>query len=359
MRSSTLVACATLLFGPAAFAAPTTQPSAISPVETGTTATVDQGARPTKITHQKIVPTFDIQTNVQDTDTGTVAKANRKIIDQSNGPTSQRVSADGDSILILPLAESIGATHAWLSQAIQQDLLVDLSRTTRARIDAPRSPNHLHSMPQRRRRPGEAAGARHWWFTANIKSAETSFASAGRCLIVKTEKAAGNFSVTGEMNNLFPLEDSVINQLSCDLPPGWLTVSLPSRPIKTPQAGRGAVRPAIDCRAQVNNPPPQYYSYTSSGLRRSRVWPTPIITALLRTTGTACPIMARTSGSSAEMISTIIISDLTDGMAGTVATSNTKRFPMGSPMRALLPILAVRQAGSMAAAVVAVECMGK
>jgi multidrug efflux pump subunit AcrB len=48
----------------------------------GNVAAIDRGYSPTNISHWNIMPTFDVQANVQDTDLGSVANAIEKIIDQ-------------------------------------------------------------------------------------------------------------------------------------------------------------------------------------------------------------------------------------------------------------------------------------
>src|ERR1700743_1955122 len=87
MRCSTIVACASLLWGSTTFSAPTTQPS-----EAATAA-----------------------------------------------PATQPAPVEAGRVLILHFAESTGDHFPWLAQAIQQDLLAALGRATRAKVDAPAS----------------------------------------------------------------------------------------------------------------------------------------------------------------------------------------------------------------------------
>jgi TolB-like protein len=256
MRSATLLACATSFISAAAFAAPATQPSAPTEASAKTPAT-QPAVAPANIKHSTltITPGFTVEATGSDADLGPAAKAIHKLLDKSKA-TTQPAPAEVGTVLVLPFVESAGASYPWMSRAIQQDLLVDLSRTTRARIDAPAStgPAADLSAAVEAGRGANAALVVYGQYQVNGGNVRIT----GQIVDVKTEKAGGSFSATGSMNNLFPVEDSVESQVLRELPPGWAMVSFPAAPApggELPAAPEATVPPPV-------SPPPQYYSYT-------------------------------------------------------------------------------------------------
>ena len=54
-------------------------------------------------------------------------------------PTPTTAPAPTGSILVLPFAQTLGTNYPWLSRAFQQDLQVELSRSTHVKVDPTRS----------------------------------------------------------------------------------------------------------------------------------------------------------------------------------------------------------------------------
>lgn len=63
----------------------------------GNVASIERGYSSTNITHWNIVPTFDIQANVQDSDLGSVSDAIQKIIDKTQLPRGTTISMRGQT----------------------------------------------------------------------------------------------------------------------------------------------------------------------------------------------------------------------------------------------------------------------
>ena len=88
----------------------------------GNMATIDRGYSPTNITHQNIVPTFDVQASVQDTDLGSVARAIQRIIGEKPDKGPWMVAGaqvpDGTSITIRGQVESMQSSFKALAIGI-------------------------------------------------------------------------------------------------------------------------------------------------------------------------------------------------------------------------------------------------
>ena len=91
---------------------PVTTPTGTSEL-LGNMAKVERGYSPTNISHYNILPTFDIQANVQDTDLGSVAGRIQRIIDETT-PTLPR----GTSITIRGQVESMRSSFSALAVGI-------------------------------------------------------------------------------------------------------------------------------------------------------------------------------------------------------------------------------------------------
>ena len=210
MQYSKITWCSTLLIAGSVFAAPATQPATTQPADASLEAPVVQ-------------------------------------------------PAEDQTILILPFVESSGASHSWLGKAIQQDLLADLSRATRARVAAPatRPPATDAADALRAGRDANVSLVVYGQYQIVGNQARIT----GQILDVKTEKPGGTFAATGSATNLFPLEDSISGQLLRALPPGWLSVSLPP----AYQSAQGNAEPysvPVIPPQQATAPLPQYYSFT-------------------------------------------------------------------------------------------------
>jgi multidrug efflux pump subunit AcrB len=93
---------------------PITTPSGITELM-GNVASVDRGYSSTNITHYNIMPTFDIQANVQDTDLGSVAAGIDKIIEAEKGKPG---FPSGTSIVVRGQVESMNSSFKALAIGI-------------------------------------------------------------------------------------------------------------------------------------------------------------------------------------------------------------------------------------------------
>lgn len=178
--------------------------------------------------------------------------------------TSATPSAADARVLVLPFTPAAGTNFAWVGRAVQQDLVADLSRSTRTAVDAPANvqpaADAAGAVAQ-----GRQAGASIVVF-GQFQSAGPSMRLTGQVLDVTTGRPVGGLTATGPADDLFPLEDQVAWQVLHALPAGWVTTPLPPQP-----AAGGA--PASDTLATpaplpgdgVSADAPgssEYYSYT-------------------------------------------------------------------------------------------------
>jgi multidrug efflux pump subunit AcrB len=90
----------------------------------GSMASINRGFSPTNISHNQILPTYNIQANVQDTDLGSVAAAIRKMIEpklQADGKTrlvAGQILPDGTNISIRGQVESMSSSFKALAIGI-------------------------------------------------------------------------------------------------------------------------------------------------------------------------------------------------------------------------------------------------
>src|SRR6185437_2165627 len=171
-------------------------------------------------------------------------------------PQGQVAPAEGGSVLVLPFAEINSSANPWVGRAIQQDLVVDLVRTTRARIQAPGSTSPVADADAAIA-AGRQAGASHVVY-GQLQSSGGQMRATGQILDVATAKPVGGFNATAPSNDLFPLEDSVTTQVLRALPVAWVTVPLPP-PAGSAQQG-SAPAPVPPPASPVSTQ--EYYSYT-------------------------------------------------------------------------------------------------
>lgn len=194
--------------------------------------------------------------------------------DVSQTPAAPAI-APGARLLILPLSETVHAGYPWVSRAVQQDLLADLSQATRTRVDAPSSAVPASDPIEALKQARSSQAALVVYGQYQVVNRLMRF--TGQVLDVQTGKALGGFSATGAVDNLFPLEDRVASQVLHALPTNLLTFVPPAQAgsqnneeIKIPpapgsfaaqQAGAQAEAP-VEQGGYVSVPEPQYQSYT-------------------------------------------------------------------------------------------------
>jgi multidrug efflux pump subunit AcrB len=88
-------------------------PGATAPQTLGNLATMKRDATPVNITHYNVMPTFDVQANVQGTDLGSVSDAVEKIVDDGRKELPR-----GSRIVIRGQVESMNASFRGLSYGI-------------------------------------------------------------------------------------------------------------------------------------------------------------------------------------------------------------------------------------------------
>lgn len=184
-----------------------------------------------------------------------------------NVPTPSQQADATDRILVLPFFDaSGGSSYAWVGKAIQQDLVADLARATRAHLESP-----ADAAPAADAAAALAAG-RSGGATLVIygqyQAAGGQMQITGQILSTATGQPGGNFSAAGAASDLFPLEDKVAAQTLRALPPGVVTVALPPTAAEASASGTPAAAvPPSTPPAQIAVPSasasgPEYYSYT-------------------------------------------------------------------------------------------------
>jgi len=169
--------------------------------------------------------------------------------------------SESGKILILPFHETASANYAWVGKAIQQDLLADLTRATKAQVDAPSSAAPAQDAAaalDAAKQTGAVLVVYGQYQTVGGQMRIT-----GQVLSASSPQPVGSISATGAVNDLFPLEDAVSGQVLRSLPANLLTIPIPpvagvARPVGAsaePQSPAPPTSPALA-------PSAQYYSYT-------------------------------------------------------------------------------------------------
>ena len=185
-------------------------------------------------------------------------------------------SLANSTILVLPIEPPAGA-YGWVSRAIQQDILVDLTQMTRAHVLAPSSAPALDADAALR--AGRDAGADYVVFGL-AQSSATQLRVTGQVLEVANGKNLAYLKATAPADDLFPLEDALAVQVARALP-GASAPVLPTtapgdtaapRPLPTvvygqqPYISEVTPAPQYDTTGGYSNGPypdvyPGYYDY--------------------------------------------------------------------------------------------------
>ncbi|HEX3357035.1 MAG TPA: hypothetical protein VHS31_08700, partial [Tepidisphaeraceae bacterium] len=173
-------------------------------------------------------------------------------VEQSPAPA--RVEAG--SILVLPFAQTMGANYPWMSLALQQDLQLELSRSSRAKVEAPSAMVATADKNAAVKAGLDSHATLVVYGQYQVTGDQIHI--SGSVIDVATAKPTGVFAATGSVNNVFPLEDSIAGQVLRELPAGWTTVALP--PVNG--SGEASGEPAIQPNSPPTVPTIRYYSYT-------------------------------------------------------------------------------------------------
>jgi TolB-like protein len=174
-------------------------------------------------------------------------------------PASRPVS--DSTILVLPIAPPAGS-YAWVGKAIQQDVLVDLTQMTRARVlapstaPAPDADAALHAARD--------ANANYVVF-GSAQAAGTQLRVTGQVLDVESGQSLSTLKATAPADDLFPLEDALAVQIVRALPGATVPATQPA-----PSGVAAAPQPLpqiINEQPYVSEvtPAPQYEGVTGSG----------------------------------------------------------------------------------------------
>lgn len=126
---------------------------------------------------------------------------------------------DATQILVLPFAEvSDGGKRDWIGRAMHQSMLAELARL---RFVEPLSPNgaaatDLPTEPEAAARAGKDAGAAYVVF-GSYQIIEDDLRVTGQIIDVATGKVAGGIKATGNVRDLFGVEDIIAAQLKREL----------------------------------------------------------------------------------------------------------------------------------------------
>jgi TolB-like protein len=169
------------------------------------------------------------------------------------GPATQPSDGDPVRVLVLPFHETASSNQAWVGKALQQDLVVDMTRATRAQIEGPSAAAPAQDSAAAMDAARQAGASLVVY--GQFQSVAGQMRITGQVLSAPSGQAIGSVSATGPINDLFPLEDAVSMQVMRALPAGLLTV--PPPPDSTASSPTTAP-PAISPQASSA----KYYSYT-------------------------------------------------------------------------------------------------
>jgi len=162
----------------------------------------------------------------------------------------------GMTLVVLPFAETGPSRYPWVSRAIQQDMVAELGRTTRARIGESDRPALSDSAAiDAARRAGASAVVQ-----GQYQAVGNEMRISGQVLSVTSGKAMGSFSANGPVRELFPLEDQVTGQVLRALPAAWVTVSFAPPPQPAAQNAAEPAAPAAPPADATSSG--EYYSVT-------------------------------------------------------------------------------------------------
>jgi len=127
------------------------------------------------------------------------------------------------TVLVLPIAPPPEGGFAWIGKAIQQDLLADLTQTTRAHVLAP--PDAKPAVDEREALQAARNAGAGFVVYGHSQVSNFQLRVTGQVLDVQAGSPLGAIKATAPTTDLFPLEDSLAMQAARALPKPLLTAS--------------------------------------------------------------------------------------------------------------------------------------
>jgi TolB-like protein len=193
------------------------------------------------------------------------------------------------TLLVLPIAAPAGQ-YSWVGTAIQQDMAVDLTRLTKARVIAPSRPTAQDEAGALQ--AGRDAGAAYV-VHASARLNDNQLRVSGQLSEVATGRVLSPVAATAPVDDLFPLEDALAMQVARGMP-NSLANNLPApqtQPAAAPESqtpvaqppSASATPPEPAARVEPAGPPvyesvqtpaPEYY-FSAPGGSYPYVYPYP------------------------------------------------------------------------------------
>ena len=169
------------------------------------------------------------------------------------------------TLLVLPVAAPAGQ-YSWVGSALQQDMAVDLTHLTRARVISPSAP--VARDQAEALRAAREAGAQYVVHAAAQVSGNQLRVS-GQLTEVATAKVLSPIDATAPLDDLFPLEDALAVQVARGLPASLATFAAPpTQPAASPPAEAPVAAAAPEGPPQyesIQTPAPYYYVASAPG----------------------------------------------------------------------------------------------
>jgi TolB-like protein len=206
------------------------------------------------------------------TNPSTTAFDDRAPVPQTQPANPPAIELANPVVLVLPIAAPMGAPNAWIGRAVQQDMVVDLSQSTRARVIAP--PTATAAVDEQSALDQARQANAGFVIYGQAQMSGNQLRVIGGLLDVSTAKPLAALKATAPADNLFPLEDSLAAQAAHALPYPLGLAGAPQPPAQTQQPQQGqpdqyASQPPLPQQnptyssAQVSSAPPAepYYTY--------------------------------------------------------------------------------------------------
>jgi TolB-like protein len=180
------------------------------------------------------------------------------------------------TLLVLPVTVPSGQ-YSWVGAAIQQDMAVDLTHLTKARVIAPSKPTVQDATEALR--AGRDAGAQYVVSTS-ARVSDNQLRVSGQLSEVATGQVLSPIGATAPVDDLFPLEDALAVQVARGLPTSLATnLPVPQTQPATTQEAQAAPAPVPEAAGppvyeSVQTPAPEYY-FSAPGAPYPYVYPYP------------------------------------------------------------------------------------
>jgi len=115
-------------------------------------------------------------------------------------------------VLVLPFSPALATDPDWISRAVQQSIVADLSRPTTGRPIQPMSDATSINSTLDAMEAGKKAGAKYVVF-GNYQTIEPSLKVTGQVVDVETNKVIGGLKSTGSVRDLFDMQDRLAAQV--------------------------------------------------------------------------------------------------------------------------------------------------